>query len=287
MKKAYFILILFFASLCAAQNVVRPPIWGIAKMTYLISSKELADRYYHSFLGFDYAFSYPSNEGKHLVYKVNNRQFLEFIVDTNAKEKNRFVSVSFETENCNQMETYLRGKGVNIISPSHIDNAGNKVLLVKDPSGILIEFIEYTPISLHMKSKGKFLSANRISTRIHHVGLFTKEMNDNPSFYTQILGCKLIIRYPQEISETPKMLYFQLPDCAEMIENYSPSKDLNFCHPCFVTDDIQEVLYKLKERKIVETLGTPMVGKGKRWILNITNTDGTKVEFTEPFIATF
>jgi len=287
MKKVYFISFLLIAALCASQNVVRPPIWGIAKMTYLISSEQLANRYYHLFLGFDYAFSYPSEEGVRLVYKVNDRQFLEFIVDSEAKWKNRFVSVSFETKDCNQMEQYLRSKSVVIDSPSHLDRAGNKVLLVHDPSGLAVEFVEYMPASLHKRSKGHFLSANRISTRIHHVGLFTTEMNDAPSFYTQILGCKLVTRYPQSQAEVPKMLYFQLPDCAEMIENYSPSNDQNFCHPCFVTPDIQEVFYKLKERRTVEKLGGPMVGKGKRWLLNLTNADETKVEFTEPYIATF
>ncbi len=287
MKKVCFISFLLLTAFCAAQNVSRPPIWGIAKMTYLISSEQLANRYYHSFLGFDYAFSYPSKEGVRLVYKVNDRQFLEFIVDSEAKQKNRFVSVSFETESCSQMEQYLRSKGVVIDKPSYTDKAGNKVLLIHDPSGVAVEFVEFMPASLHMKSKGHFLSANRISTRIHHAGLFTKEMIDAPVFYTQILGCKLVIRYPQSQAEMPKMLYFQLPDCAEMIENYSPSNDQNFCHPCFVTLDIQEVFYKLKERRTVEKLGIPMVGKGKRWLLNMTNADGTKVEFTEPYIATF
>jgi hypothetical protein len=44
---------------------------------------------------------------------------------------------------------------------------------------------------------------------------------------------------------------------------------------------MQETIYTLKERRINETLGKPGIGKGKRWILNLRNADGTRVEFTE------
>jgi hypothetical protein len=37
----------------------------------------------------------------------------------------------------------------------------------------------------------------------------------------------------------------------------------------------------LKERRVNETLDKPMIGKGKRWILNLRNSDQTRVEFTE------
>lgn len=50
------------------------------------------------FLGFDEAFSYPSPSGTVVSFKINDRQFLEFIVDKQAKEKKRLVSVSLETE---------------------------------------------------------------------------------------------------------------------------------------------------------------------------------------------
>ncbi len=76
------------------------------------------------------------------------------------------------------------------------------------------------------------------------------------------------------------MLYLQIPECVENIEHYSPN-DRNDSHPCFLVEDMQETIYTLKERKINETLGTPGIGKGKRWILNLRNADNTRVEFTE------
>ncbi|HBI05246.1 MAG TPA: hypothetical protein DDY49_14600, partial [Paenibacillaceae bacterium] len=55
----------------------------------------------------------------------------------------------------------------------------------------------------------------------------------------------------------------------------------NFSHPCFLVDDMQETIYTLKKRQGNNKLAKPVVGKGKRWLLNLKNDDGTKVEFTE------
>jgi catechol 2,3-dioxygenase-like lactoylglutathione lyase family enzyme len=134
--------------------------------------------------------------------------------------------------------------------------------------------------SLHRKSKGEFLSANRISKRIHHAGLYCNHIVDNDPFYAGILGCKELWRYPESRDEPIQMTYLQLPDCAECIEHY-PSEDINFNHPCFLVDDMQETIYMLKERHENNQLARPVVGKGKRWLLNLKNEDGTKVEFTE------
>lgn len=258
--------------------------WGIPKITYLVSDYSLAQRYYGEFLGFEKAFSYPSPIGQVVSYKVNDRQFIEFVQDPQAKEKDRVVSVSFETENAEQMRVYLQSKGVKVPENVITDGAGNKVFVVHDPAGIPIEFIEWGTKSLHRASKGKFLSPDRISQRIHHVGLFSLKLEDKPVFYTEILGFKPILRIPEDMSKEPQILYFQMPGTAEFIEHY-PTDTRAFTHPCFVASDMQEVIYTLKERKKDEVLTSPMIGKGRRWLLNIYNSDGTRVEFTEMFLT--
>ena len=275
-KNVYYrgILLLLLSSislLSFSQNVKRPPIYGIAKMTYYISSFDLAKTYYGDFLGFYKAFSYRSEKGQVESYKINDRQFLEFVENKNASGMDRLISVSFETDNVVQMQAYLLSKGVK---------------LIKDLYGVTVEFIEYTHGSLHSKSKSEYLSDRRISTRMHHVGLFTKTMDDNAPFYTDILDFKRILRFPLNEDEAPRILYFRLPESAEMIEHY-PSDDRNFNHPCFVTMDIQETVSILRERKKDESLGVPSIGMGKRWLLNLNTQDGTKVEFTEPYISVF
>jgi len=276
----YIALFLLTSHSIVAQQVERPAIWGIAKMTFLVSDFQVARDYYDKFLGFDEAFSYPSKLGKVISFKVNDRQFLEFIQDSQAKEKKRLVSVSFETENPEQMRQYLKSQNVTVPEKTGIDGAGNEVFVVDDPSGNRIEFIDLKTNGLHRKSKGKFLSDRRISKRIHHAGLYAEKIMDNDPFYAAALIFTEIVRYPEDRNVSPTILYLGMGDCLENIEHYSPN-DQNVSHPCFLVDDMQETIYTLKERKGSEKLGKPGIGKGKRWIMNMYNSDKTRVEFTE------
>jgi catechol 2,3-dioxygenase-like lactoylglutathione lyase family enzyme len=279
-----FILFLFLASLgiYAQDAMERPPIWGVAKMTFLVSDFNMAREYYGKFLGFDEAFTYDSDSRKIISFKVNDRQFLEFIEDAGTKNKTRMVSVSLETGNVDQMHAYLKSSGIDVPEKVLTDGAANKVFLVTDMSGNTVEFIEFTPDGLHRKSWGKLLSEQRISKRIHHAGLYTKVMSDEDPFYTGILKFVPILRYPEDKNQKPVMIYFGMADCTESIEHYL-SDDINFSHPCFLVDDMQETVYTLKERNAGFMSGKPIIGKGKRWILNLNNPDGTRVEFTEAY----
>lgn len=286
MKRTFFlgmivqVFIAFIASSLSAQPIQRPAVWGIAKITFLVSDFQVARDYYGKFLGFDEALSYPSDLGKVISFKINDRQFLEFVVDVKAKEKKRLVSVSFETENVEQMRQYLKSQNVNVPEKTNIDGAGNEVYVVDDPYGNHIEFIDLNANGLHRKSKGQFLSDRRISKRIHHAGLYAEKIIDNDPFYVGALKFTEIIRYPEDRNVSPTILYLGMGDCLENIEHYSPN-DQNVSHPCLLVEDMQETIYTLKERKVNETLGRPEIGKGKRWIMNMSNSDKTRVEFTE------
>lgn len=267
-----------------AQEKSRPSVWGIAKMTYRVSDFQVARDYYGKFLGFEEAFSYPSDLGKVISFKVSDRQFLEFIEDKEAKQKTRLVSVSLETDKVEQMRAYLEGKDVQVPGSVTTDGARNQTLLIHDPSGVPIEFISFSPKSPHVKSRGKFLSANRISNRIHHAGLYCKDIGDNDPFYTGVLGFKEIWRYPEDPQQKVMAHYLQLPECTEVIEHY-PSNNLNFSHPCLLVEDMQQTIYTLHQRLGTNRLTKPVVGKGKRWILNLMNPDGTLIEFTEAHVV--
>ena len=284
MKKKIFtllsLLVIFQLMFSQAKSSVRPAIWGIAKITFLVSDYQVARDYYGKFLGFDESFSYPSDLGKIISFKVNDRQFLEFVQDREAINKKRLVSVSFETENVEQIRQYLKLLGQNVPDNTKIDGAGNEVFVVDDPSGNHIEFIGFKANGLHKKSKGKYLSDRRISKRIHHAGLYAAKIIDDDPFYVNILKFEEMIRYPEDKSLPATILYLSMGDCIENIEFYSPN-DQNISHPCFLVDDMQETIYTLKERKSSEILGQPGIGKGKRWIMNLQNSDQTRVEFTE------
>jgi hypothetical protein len=130
------------------------------------------------FLRFEECFSYSSEKGKIISFKVNDRQYLEFIEDSAAKEKKRMVSVSLEVDDVKEMEVYLTAKNVNIIGKIRLDNAGNEVIAVDDGYGNRVEFISFRSDGLHKQSQGRFLSEKRISTSIHHAGLYTDKVKN-------------------------------------------------------------------------------------------------------------
>ena len=282
-KTIFTILFTGLISICSliAQEVQRPAVWGIAKMTFLVSDMEMAREYYGRFLGFDEAFSYPSPSGTVVSFKINDRQFLEFIVDKQAKEKKRLVSVSLETESVPDMLHYLKAQGVKV-SPCITDGAGNEVIVTQDAAGNNVEFIDLKADGLHRKSKGKFLSENRISKRIHHAGLYAEKIDEQDPFWVKILKCKEIVRYPLDKTQSGIIQYLGLGDCTENIEHYSPC-DENFSHPCFLVEDMQETIYILKERRNGQIVNRPSIGKTKRWLLNLQTPDNTRIEFTEAY----
>ncbi|MEI6074511.1 MAG: VOC family protein [Verrucomicrobiota bacterium] len=263
-----------------AEESPRPEIWGIAKATFLVSDFAMARDYYGRFLGFSEAFAYDSGRGKILSFKVNDRQFLEFIEDPQAKTKERLVSFSFETENVEQMRQYLQRHGQKVPDKTATDGAGNEVFQIIDPAGNPIEFIHFGAGGLHKKSQGKFLAEQRISKRIHHVGLYSDKIIDDDPFYAGMLKFVEIVRFPDDRSAPPTLLYLGMGTCVENIEFSSPGTK-NFAHACFLVEDMQQTVYTLKERKVNETLAKPMIGRGKRWLLNIKNPDNTRIEFTE------
>lgn len=265
-----------------AQSIKRPPIWGIAKMTFLVSDFDLARNYYGKFLGYEEAFSYQSERGKIISFKVNDRQFLEFIEDKNAREKNRLVSVSFDCDELSQMESYLSSRNIPILKKTGKDGAGNEILQIPSTEFYALEFIHFANDGLHKKSAGKYLSEKRIAPRLHHVGLHISDVKRADEFYRGILGFGDMWRFREEDDAKPNYIYLRMPDCVENIE-YLVTDDSNSSHPCFKVDDMQETIYTLKERREWGDVGRPAVGKGKRWLLNLKNEDNTKVEFTETY----
>ena len=219
-KRIFTILFTGLISICSliAQETQRPAVWGIAKMTFLVSDMEMAREYYGRFLGFDEAFSYPSPSGTVVSFKINDRQFLEFIVDKQAKEKKRLVSVSLETESVRDMLLYLQAQGVKV-SPCITDGAGNEVIVTQDAAGNNVEFIDLKADGMHRKSKGKFLSENRISKRMHHAGLYAEKIDEQDPFWVKILKCKEIVRYPLDKTQPGVIQYLDLGDCTENIEH--------------------------------------------------------------------
>ena len=278
MRKIIFTIVVTLFGAAAFAAV--PDIYGIVKLTYRVSSIDTVRDYYGRFLGFDEAFSYYSERGNVYSFKVNDRQFIEFFVDKDAvSRREKLVSVSLHVASADSIRDYLLEKHWPV-SEVIIDGAGEKVVTTHDADGNLIEFVEFTQGGKHLKCLGESLSVNRISTRVHHVGLPSDKLDRDDPFWVGLLGGKEIVRYQQSSGERG-IHYISIGVGTECVEHYFPS-DSSFGHPCFQTMDMQETLMVLHSRGGYP-ISKPSIGMTNRWLLNIVSPEGTKVEFTETF----
>ncbi len=285
MKKAQYLVVLilincsFFLQGFAAE---RPEIWGVAKMSFQVNDLKLAHEYYGDFLGFEEAFTYSSEAGPVISFKINDRQFLEFTENKQAKEGCVLTRVSFDCDKLDQMQSYLVSKNIPILKEKSLDAAGNENLIIASTEFYQIEFICFKNDGLHRLSAGRFLGDRRISTRMHHAGLYISDVEKANQLYHDILGFKEMWRFKEDNTAIPNFIYLQIPDCVENIE-YVVVSDPNASHPCFRVEDMQQTVYELKMRKGDYPFAKPNIGNGNRWLLNILSNQGARIEFTESF----
>ncbi len=275
-----FLILHFYYSVAGA--VERPEIWGVAKMTFWVNDFSSAREYYGGYLGFEETFTYESDWGQVISFKINDRQFIEFVENKNIKNASSLICVSFDCDKIGQMENYLKSHDVEIKTPTTIDAAGNEKLVFKSTEDYNIEFIRFTPNGLHKSTTGKFLGKNRIANRIHHAGLFVSDVDKANSLFVEILGFKEMWRFKEDDSAVDNYIYLHPATCIENIE-YVVNGNKNSSHPCFSVPEMQQTIYQLKERNKPFELANPGIGNGKRWLLNISNGNGIRVEFTEPY----
>ncbi len=285
MERKYYIIFILVISILfpsIGYSSDRPEIWGVSKMTFWVSDFNSAREYYSNYLGFEEALSYQSELGQVISFKINDRQFIEFVQNDNIKNVSSLISVSFDCDKIDEMETYLKSEGLEIQKESGIDEAGNKKVVINSSEDYNIEFLHFESDGLHKKTKGKFLGNDRISHRLHHAGLYVSNVEKANSLFIKILGFKEMWRLKDDNSAVPNYIYLFPTTCVENIE-YVVSGNKNSSHPCFSVAEMQQTIYRLKDNNKPFKLANPIIGSGKRWLLNISNGNGIRVEFTEPY----
>lgn len=300
MKASLFLAAIAFA-LCAcgisvrAQEPKRPRITGISHAAFYVSDMKKAREFYEGFLGYQSPFSIPrKNPAEHLVWiKINDRQTIELFPGSEvAPEADRLYHIAVETDDAEAMRVYLKSKGVEVPDKTAVGKIGNKNYFIKDPSGNIVEIVEYLPEGWTVREKGKFLPDTRISTRMSHVGVMIAQLDTALKFYVDILGFKEIWRGAKTANQL-SWVNLQVPDGNDYVEfmlyeKYPADRVRTLQHICLEVPDVAKAGEILSTRKYPEGSkpSTPMaVGvNGKRQI-NYYDPDGTRVEVMEPGTA--
>ena len=186
--------LLSFAITTPAAQPKRPPITGVAGFAAKVSDMAQARAFYSGVLGLDESFTIKSPLGGSdlTAFKINEQQYVYVAPELTDPDGRRLLFVSFETTDARRLRDYLASNGVEVAPKVDPDAEGNLSLMVKDPEGNAVQFIQFEPRSLHGRNKGKFLSTRRLSDHALHVGYRITDPDKLDAFYKDILGYRLI-----------------------------------------------------------------------------------------------
>ena len=298
MKKLALAAILAFAitGLAAQQSIPRPRITGISHVGYFVSDLPKALNFWHGILGYDetYTLNKPGTDDIRIAFiKINDHQHIELFNEPSTNPPSMMSHLGFSVNDIEQMRAYLRSKGYDVKPSNGTTRTGDYAFEIKDPNGMLIEFIQSLPTGKEMQSAGRFLPATRIAPRIYHAGYSVGNAEKTVDFY-KMLGFTETWRNgsnPSEIS----WINMKVPDGDDYVELmlFHPPLDPKSLggknHLSLVVPDIEKALADLKSRPAFTDYGKPLeihTGVNGKRQLNLFDPDGTRVELMEPVTVT-
>jgi lactoylglutathione lyase len=290
--------VLLFSSSVFAQdaNPPRPKITGISHVGYFVSDLPKAVAFWHDFLGFDESYTLTkkdSNDIRIAFIKINDHQHIELFNEPPTYPPNMMSHLCFTVDDIEAMRTYLRSKGFDV-KPGNggKTRTGDYAFEIKDPDGMLVEFVQTLPDGLEAKAAGKFEPATRISTKIYHLGFLVGNSEKSMDFYGKILGFQETWRggaNPKELS----WINMRVPDGEDYVEfmlyRNKPDKFGTKNHISLEVPDVAKSVAILESRPAFKTYGkelTVATGINQKRQVNIYDPDGTRVELMEPITVT-
>jgi lactoylglutathione lyase len=275
----------------------RPPIIGIAHIGIKTDDLAAAREFYGHVLGFQEPFTVeidrastsdmggPPGSVVMSFFKVNDHQYIELLPGLASPREDRLSHIAFETTDVRALRDYLAERGVPVPERLEPGRAGNLSLMVKDPDGHNVEFVEYLPGSLHRRNFGKFLPDTRISQHMIHMGVTVRDRAAADRFYKDILGFQSIW-YGGMTDDQVDWVDMRVPEGSDWLEymlnvrNPSP-RTLGVMHHFALGVPNVQAAYKEAVSRGYKA-EEPQIGRDGKWQLNLYDPDYTRAELMEP-----
>ena len=265
----------------------RPPIVGVAHIGLKTDNLAAAREFYGNALGFQEPFTVDKPSGGLMLtyFKVNDHQYIEVFPELKSATEDRLSHIAFETTNIQQLRDYLARRGAKVPDTLKPGLDGNLSMMLKDPDGHNVEFVEYRPGSLHSRNFGKYLPDTRISQRIIHVGITVQDRAAADRFYRDILGFHDIWHGGMK-DDVTDWVDMRVPDGTDWLEymlnvhNPSPHTLGVMHHLALGVPSVAEGYRTVVERGLRPE--KPQIGRDGKWQLNLYDPNGTRVELMEP-----
>jgi catechol 2,3-dioxygenase-like lactoylglutathione lyase family enzyme len=277
----------YLRSQAAKASVERPPIVGVAHIGLETNDMDAARQFYGKQLGYQEPFSLDKPTGGLMLtyFKVNDHQYIEVFPDLKSETQDRLSHIAFETTDIRRLRDYLANRGVKVPNDVPEGRDGNLSMMLKDPDGHNVEFVEYRPGSLHSRNFGKFLPGTRISQRMIHVGVTVKDRAAADRFYNDILGFRMTW-YGGMTDDRTDWVDMRTPEGTDWLEymlnvhNPSPKQLGVMHHLALGVQNIKDAYKTVLERGL-KPPQPPQIGRDGKWQLNLYDPNYTRAELME------
>ncbi len=264
----------------------RPPIVGVAHIGLRTSDLAAAENFYGRVLGFGH-FSLDKPEGGLMLnyYKVNDHQYIEIYPTLKDPAEDRLTHIAFETTDLMALRAFLAARGVAVPATLKPGLDKNLSMMIKDPDGHNVEFVQYLPNSLHSSYFGKLMPDTRLSQRMIHVGFTIQNLEADNHFYHDILGFNEMWHGGMKDDRTD-WIDMRVPDGTDWLEfmlngqNANPRQLGVLNHLALGVEKIQPPYKRVLDRGY-EPPHPPQIGRDGKWQLNLYDPDHTRTELME------
>ena len=264
----------------------RPPIVGVAHIGLKTSDLNAAENFYGHVLGFGH-FNLDKADGNLMLnyYKVNDHQYIEIYPTLRDPDEDRLTHFAFETTDIMALRDFLAARGVKVPATLKPGLDKNLSMMVKDPDGHNVEFVQYMPNSLHSSYFGKLMPDTRLAQRMIHVGVTINDVAAANHFYHDILGFNEIWHGGMKDDRTD-WVDMRVPDGTDWLEFMLHGQNANtrqrgvLHHLALGVEKIDPHYQQVLSRGY-KPPQPPKIGRDGKWQLNLYDPDQTRVELME------
>jgi catechol 2,3-dioxygenase-like lactoylglutathione lyase family enzyme len=282
----YAVFALLFAANLAAQSPARPRILGIAHVEIHVSDPAVAKKFYSVLVPVIGECAGCNSSEQNIWLQLASGQSVllwnpSSMPRPTVPESSLLKSISFEIDDIRKMIGLLRANGVSFREMYPVD--GDPSLIVADPEGHEIEFIQPEPSPVNPRRAGILKPK---SVRLIHAGFVVKDRAAMDKFYKDIFGFRTYWSGGMKDGEID-WVDMQVPDGTDWIEymlNVAPDashKTLGVMnHIALGVPDIHAAQQQLIKNGWKGT-EEPKIGRDGKWQLNLYDPDDTRIELME------
>ncbi len=293
--KKFLVLLLLGCCLCGVPALASQlPLLGIAQVSIRVSNLDRARAFYSGVTGFDEAFDVRNSGGSVAAayFKVDDRQFLEIVPGLTESEARPMAGFAILTDQIEKLRAMLAARGLKPSRIRRLPDGSIGFSLTDLPGQDLgyLEFVQYGPKSLAVRTRGQDLGAHRLATNIEHVGIIATNFDAAYNFYVKTLGFHEIWRRLAANGSRVVLDHIQMPgpsgDFVELSNQTGEKAPLTrkraagAAHFALTVPDIKAVM-AAGQALDPAAQKPPHYGLDNRWNFNLFDPDGTRVEFMQ------